>query len=395
MKRTVCLCVLLFSATSVVYAEVGDLTPVADSAGEALFSEYLYARGSNAFTKRTEGGGTVNEHAMIATIKSGQDIIKMAIDTRSPETKSPDVARFDFTGKGQFDDKSVVPLKVRSRGQSFQGAIGPATIQVQHNGRTIPVSVHGMYYKGGNSRYLRIRLGTALQGTCRFGEKTLRIRIIDGNNNLQCTNKSSVSVENHSVRGIIPGDTMLINQAGDAPAHKVLLGQSVKIGEEWYLPEISADGSKISSKPVEVKTGKIRIDHKRWSATLVSTKHLLALSGGDEVIEVPAGSYAIIDYVEYGQNNKERLICRGREAMRGKGKVFEVPEGKVTDIAVGSAIKAGVNVRVNGRRVNFTLKLTDASGSSVDNVTPSPPPPVIEVFDTSGNQVHSGKMEYG
>ncbi len=399
MSKFAGLCILLV-LTTVLHAEVGDLTPVACRPGQAVFVRHLMAR-RGQFSKRMKDDGTVSPQAEIATFKTGSDIIKVAVDSKSPDAKAPDLFRFDFTGKGKFHDKPVVPLKGRVRRGRFNGTTGMVTIQVQHDGGKIPVTLYGHYMKRGDVRYFRLVLSTAMEGSCRFGEKTLRVRLIDGNNNTRCNDKIRINMQDGKIRGMIPGDTILIYADGGAPAQKALIGQTVKVNGKWYRPNVSPDGLKISAEPVKVKTGKIRIPHKRWSGTLIGMNYLATLSGSDKAIEMPVGQYVVARYTEYrpgtgkGKRKEERLIRQGQDVVEGKGKVFEVTEGKVTEVSVGSPMTACMDVRQVERKVRFTLNLADASGGSVRYLAPRPAPPAIEVHDAAGKKVYSVKMRFG
>lgn len=103
----------------------------------------------------------------------------MAIDSDSADVKQPDLVRIDFSGQGKFDkdDKnSVLPLKAR---EGFAGStdvyvaeIGPKLLQMSREGKTIPVTVWGTYQKVSRSRYIYLYVCAAIEGKCKFGEKT-------------------------------------------------------------------------------------------------------------------------------------------------------------------------------------------------------------------------------
>ncbi len=400
MKKAFVLCVFLV-LPGVLHAAVGDLKPVSVSPRQALMAKPLFgSRGS--FTKPTEGDGTVNKHAMVATLKSGKLVIKVAIDTRSPDTKVPDVIRFDFTGKGRFDNKLVVPLK---RLNQARASFGPATLDVQVDGRTIPVTVRGGYFKSGTYRQMNVSFGTAVEGTCAFGEKTYAVRVIDGNNNLRLGDVTTKKKQSGKLRGINAGDTLVVD-TGDgsfAKSIKSFYGQPVLVDGKWYDVTISADASKVSAKPLVITTGMIKIAHKEWSATFIGEKYILKLKGDAAPIAVPPDRYVVTDYQEMvrtdlGKPPANLLTGRGG-FYRGKGKVVDVKADQTTEIPIGSPLTASITAKQSGRTMRLSLVLTDASGASVDNLSDpkggNPPAPKVEIFDAEGKSVYKCTLEYG
>ena len=401
MKKAFVLCVFLV-LPGVLHAAVGDLKPVSVSPRQALMAKPLFgSRGS--FTKPTEGDGTVNKHAMVATLKSGKLVIKVAIDTRSPDTKVPDVIRFDFTGEGKFDDKLVVPLK---RLNQDQASFGPATLDVQVDGRTIPVTVRGGYFKSGTYRQMNVSFGTAVEGTCAFGEKTYAVRVIDGNNNLRLGDVTTQIKHNRKLMGINAGDTLVVD-TGDgsfAKPIKSFYGQPVLVDGKWYDVTISADVSKVSARQMEIEeAGTIKITHKEWSATFIGEKYILMLKGDTAPIAVPPDRYVVTDYQEMVGSepgkSPARLMSGFGGNYPGKGKVVEVKADQMTEIPIGSPLTASITAKQSGRTVRLSLVLTDASGANVDDLTGPkggrPPAPKVEIFDTEGKSVYKCTLEYG
>ena len=402
MRHAFGVCMVLVLAGSLC-AAVGDLTPVAVEADPAM-SDVSFVGQHDSFAKRKAGDGTVNEHAMITTLRRSDGArgmgfsVKVAIDSRSADAKSPDVIRFDWTGKGKFGD-NLVPLKALTTKGSFNARVGPATVEATIGGKTFPVHVAGSYYKSGTFRYIRLRFGTGLEGSCRFGDKVLRVRIVDGNGNLRCGDPALPNVKSGKPRGILPGDLLRID--GGKGAQTVFYGQRVQVDGTWYAVKVAHEKRKIAAAAVDVKTGRVRVRHEKWSATLVGTNHLLKLSGGSEAIDVPVDQYVVVDYDERRPeaNDQARLVCYGREARLGRAKLFDVAAGKVTELAIGSQLIGSVKVSTVGRTRRLSLVLTDQSGATVGSLSASngrrPPAPQVKIYDSSGAIVHTGKMEYG
>ena len=73
--------------------------------------------------------------------------------------------------------------------------------------------VTGAYHKWQGGRYFSLQLGTAMEGMCRFGQETHRIRIIDGNGNFRCGDKPQFVVRNGRMRMTGDGDTLELMSA--------------------------------------------------------------------------------------------------------------------------------------------------------------------------------------
>jgi hypothetical protein len=380
-------------------AEVGEVAPVSVRVHHSTFSRPLL---THEFAKCAEGDGTVNEHAIIATMR-GPDgmVVKAAIDSGKPDAEQADVIRFDFTGKGTFQDAPLVAIRIQGSGSDMSYArFGPVTLVSRTDGRELPVSVEGYYHKRARSRYMYVHATTALEGECRFGDIIRRVRLVDLNSNLRCNDKTRLD----SPGQLSLGDTVLVaDEEGSFHPSGLgsFYGQRLQVAGDWFAVTLSEDSTRISAEAVVVETGRIRVPHEQWSAMLLGREHLLRVSGGAEPIVVPADSYAVVDYKEQpiGQT-RAMLLCAGREALAGRGKRFEVRPDAVTELTIGSPLTARLEIAKYGRdQRRFSLKLTDAAGCSVGNLTNTsgqrPGPPTLEVRDSSGEVVHSGKMEYG
>lgn len=399
MKRAIGLIILLGLAP-LAQGAVGELKAVSVSPGQALEQASLQAR-SKDFAKAGGGDGLVSKHAMVATLRGGGTVIKAALDSKSPTGEVPNLIRLDLSGKGKFKGCPAVALTLPAGGTSATARrIGPATIRVQRDGRTIPLQVRGYYYKSGNYRQLYMQFGTALEGSCAFGAKVRRVRIIDGDGNFRCGDPLKLKVKDAKTGEIAMGDTLQVlrGDKGASVEQRVFFGQRVKVDGKWYDVKISPDGSKVSAAVAKVQMGQVRIPRERWSATLVGTKHLLKLSGGTKPVEAPASQYV---FMAYGELHKDgaRLRCAGGRAPRGARKVFTVSAGKVTDLAAGSPLTAGLDVMSGGGQTIFSLMLFDASGATVADLAIAggkrPDAPQIEVHDAASKKIYDGKMRYG
>jgi hypothetical protein len=402
MKNTgVALSVLLLTAGT-LRAGLGDVSYVPCEPGKGLQNLSLPAS-NREFGKPGPDSGTVNPDAIVATLRSGA--ILVAVDSKTPDAESPDVVRFDFSGKGKFNDDHVVPLRLTSpggRAQDFR--FGPTTLEVQRERETLPVTVEGRYYKSGTNRYLWLRLGLAAQATCRFADKTYPVRLMDGDSNLRVDDSGKPMKYRSWTVGLTPGDTIAVD-LGDGEfgesVRQAFYGQPILVNGTWYEVKLSPDRKKITTKALDLKTGQIKIGHDNYTLKLVGEKHSLCLSGAKDAVSVPEDRYTLIEYVEALPNAPQGagLWCGRRAAYTGKAKVFEVVGGKVTELTIGSPLTASAQVSQRGTTVRLSLNLVDAAGMAVDNlvIAPkgTPPAPTLKIRDETGKMVHKGTMGYG
>ncbi len=181
MKQIMLTGLMLSIATT--FAAAAEWQPVLYSPGPDV-NTAANTDGSTKWAKPTEGDGTVNPHAGIAMSKLGSITVAVAVDSLRPDAKSPDVICLDASGKSKFAGKPALPMKrTHIQDNPFFAVIGPESVRIQHNGRTIPVDVRGRCLKSSqpNAAFGHLALGihTAVQGKCRFGEKTYPIRLLD------------------------------------------------------------------------------------------------------------------------------------------------------------------------------------------------------------------------
>lgn len=395
MKRAIGLIILLGLAP-LAEGAVGDLKAVPVAPGQAL-QQPSFNASTEGFTK-AGGDGLTSKHAMVATLKAGEAVIKAALDSKSPTGETPDLIRLDLSGKGEFKGCPTLPLKLQGAATSAT-RIGPATIQDKRDGKDVPIQVRGYYYKRADYRYLSLQFGTALEGSCAFGAKTCRVRIVDGDGNFRCGDPAKMTVKDGKAGEIALGDTLQVFGGDEGAAtQRLFFGQRVKVDGKWYDVKISPDGSKVSAAEAKVQMGQVRMPRERWSATLLGTKHLVNLSGGAAPVKVPAGEYVFMSYNEMYKDGA-RLLCMGGRAPQGALKVFSVQAGKVTDLAAGSPMTAGLDVKSRDATTQFSLRLLDASGARVRVLQIArgqrPEAPQIEIHDAAGKKVYDGKMRYG
>jgi hypothetical protein len=407
----------LFIVLSAGVATAGDIRPVAYTPPSGTDDTFCFysSGGASKASKPAKGSGTVHPKAVVVTLRgsSGRKIC-VAVDSSKPDAKEPDTLRFDLTGKGRFTGVPTVALirTMSSRGPMnyYQARFGPKTIQAALSGRTIPITVRGLYYQRTSDiidtvdpyRQMEIVIGMAVEGKGRFGKRVLPVRIIDSNANLKAGDSwRSVG------RSARTGDTLAID-TGDGSftkgVRKGWYGSPIEIDGAWYSVSLDDAGKKLTVAQVDLKLGKIHIKQPKWSCTLVGKKHLLRLTGGPEPVAAPVDSYRVMNYQQWGppdaKGRRPRLGCRDLGTRDADKALVAVKAGKTTIVEVGSPLTASIiaTPQSNGV-VSLALSLLDSSGRTVNDLSlPNgnrPTAPKATVRDATGKTVYSTSLEYG
>jgi len=375
-------------------AEIGDMVAVATRPNEALQVVSLAAR---AFSRATAGNGTVHANATVVSFGSASapKVGMAAIDAQSPDAKLPDVVRLDFSCSGNFTGKATIPLVGSRQGSEFTGTIGPTTIRIERDGKVIPMTVVGDYVKQpGGHRYFRLSVGTALEGKCRFGKNVYTVRVVDGNGNLKYGDKTTPRAAMGANRTPGRGDTLVVDY-GDS-TKRFFYGHPALVDGVWYDVKLSEDGTKISAKPADIETAKLKIDNDNWSVRLAGRRHVLNIDGGKEPLVIPADTYTFVQYAQEGNTEDGRkcwLVFDARWAR--KKRTFQASPGQTVEVAIGPPLTARIDCSVLGRIVSMEFKITDASGEQGDyylSLESDSPVPQVEVRDAAGNVIHTAKL---
>ena len=402
MKTKAYMTVLCLLATALA-AWAGELTPVACDSDLALGTQPVYIQ-SDAFKPGQADSGLVSSQARVGTVSGQGWALQVAIDSSTADAKAPDTVRLDGAGKGQFTGAAAATLKPAASSDGlYRATFGPVEVKAAVNGKQVPVMVSGEYIKSGAFRQVQIKLGTALQGKCTFGDRELVVRIVDGDNNMQPGNAWQKRSFGKNV-AIVTGDTMAVD-LGDGSftkgVRKACCGSPVEVGGKWYEVAVSQDGKQVSAKPVELAGGMIRIDHPKWSVMLVGDKLILPLEGGPEPVAVPAGEYVMRSYEEWSAPNdkgQRAQLAVGLLPAAASSKVA-VEVGKTAEIAIGSPLNATVKANKQANQIILSMDLTDVAGRRVGGLVTydgsSPPKPQITVKDAAGKQAYQNSLEYG
>jgi len=329
-------------------------------------------------------------HSPKAVLLSDKGPVRVILDAASAGEAALTVVRVDAAGAGDF--RKAVTIKSRLRGAT--GSFGPKTVDVQRDGKAIPVVISGHFHTGSSVRG-GAGVTTVAEGTCAFGKTTRKIRIVDGNGNLSLSDAATPPF-GASVRP--KGDGVLVADAAGKFASSIptsFVGQPVQVDGAWYV--VSVDGLKASAAPIDGKGGKISVKGARWTCTLASKKYFLTVTGAADPVAVPADSYRVLGY---SLTMPAATGSRGPRISGSAGtKPVEVKPGQCTQLPLGSPIKATVTAKKSAGKVVFSLDQTDPVGAKVGSVLVAggkrPPKPSIEVVSAAGAVVYTASLEYG
>jgi len=368
MKRCAILLTFL-GLSSLAQAAAGPVKPVACDPGLVIEPRDLrvYLRSP---ARRQPGDGIV--HPRAATTLPGRTELpfRVAIDAADPGAEALDLLRFDFTGTGQFAGKGVVKLKgVPGGNRRVRTAFGPITLAVTRGGHTIPATVKGRYARSSNNDHsLWLQFGTALEAVCSFGGKRRTVRLVDGNANLNCTDKA---VPARNSEGINRHDTVVVY--GDGDSVKGYYGHPILVDGVWYDVTLSDDGPAITAKPTDAKMARLKIAQQDWTARLIGSKYILNLHGSAKPLTIPADRYTVGLFRQRSAPDAEGRIGSFALASARRGgktpRTFHAAAGETAEVRLGTPLTTRMAASVNGRTVALTLNVVDVSGARVDRVT--------------------------
>jgi hypothetical protein len=364
-----------------------------------------------------EGRGAVNEKALVTRISGGSLAIMAAIDSTKPDADTFDVVRLDFSGKGYFGSAAAFELKEIATGARANSGLsvfvfGPTALKAPHRGKKTPVFVEGMCaVRDGRVKTLQVSIGLAAQGSCRFGDKVYRVRVIDADGRFGLNNAPSLE-EMSDTPWAPPGAPELNPDAVDiikidaknktfaSGVVQAVLGRLAYVDGQWYRVSVSDDGSKVSAEKIAAKTGSVSIAHEDWAATLVDDRQVLSIRGGKAPVPVPAGSYKVRRYRQYvtipNSPQAAVLTVRSNPNAGVNAPVLDVKSGKTATLKIGSPVTIRPIVDTEGSGYSFGFSMLDSAQMQAAISLPSQPaPPSVRVIDSKGDKVHTGEMEYG
>ncbi|MBI5722789.1 MAG: hypothetical protein HZA50_02440 [Planctomycetes bacterium] len=399
----------VLSAGTPAFAQDGKLKYVRCETDSALAPLFHELKGGD-WKKAAGQKGLSSRGALVGTIKAGGMSIMVALDT-SGSGKEFDTVRLDPTGKGQFDPKGCLKLKLRKEDGSTFGSFGESeAVEIKLDGKAAILAVAGNYscisFVGTPTYSLQISFYFAVEGKCAFGAKSYPVRLIDATGRMEMGNAAGPKIETGRAGPPIEGDTVMVD-VGDGSFTKSvfmgLYGMPLRVDGKWYDVRLSADKTELAAKQIDLPAGRIKIPHDKWACVLLGKKYLMRISGGREPAHLPEDCYQIVSFNEYGPaeaGGAESFISYdfAADASGGKAKAVEITKDLDTTFPVGSPLTAEVCIdSSSGGKLSFSACLKDALELSPKLIicgSGKPlQPPFITISDSSGRELHKGQMQ--
>ena len=315
--------------------------------------------------------------------------LSAALDANDPNSKSYNLLKLDFTGRNDYRHPTVVPLSSITKefaAKRITSSFDSEDANCIVNGRRVRASIWGSYVMEDDTLSLTISLGTYAHGMCKFGGKSLEVRLYDMNNNLRADDKGRPGVmDSH--------DWLVVDT--DSGAVSTYYGHPVPVDGELYVVTFSPDTMEISAKKYTGPSGMFQIDNNAWKVWLFGPDSLFSIEGGRKPVTIPVGKYMLNDYTEFADPNhtkrQHRLHCKG-DLIR-----IDVQEGKTEKCKIGSPMVCKLTAAVTGRSVKFKYTWADVAGRNASITEPGSAfyvEPSIKVMNANGRPVDKIKMTW-
>jgi hypothetical protein len=247
------------------------------------------------------------------------------------------------------------------------------------------------------------------EGKVRIDGKRFKVALFDDTVNGQFNDTFEVP-EGRRREGTIYGrcDAIVIDLDKDgkfdknydgSPEH-LSLGKYMVVGGQCLDVDVQPDGRGLTLRPTTASCGHVTIPGGGWVDLLGDDGPLKVAGEGES--QVPVGEYRVLRCVAAATDEQ------GEEwSVAGRGEWKQDPicvsEGSTTQLVVGAPLMAKVNVeKRSAREYRFSLDVRGQGGEaySVGRIEmpgedERPEPPTFKVVDAKGDEVVSGKFEYG
>lgn len=307
------------------------------------------------------------------------------VDGNNDNRLDPAKERFDFSLSSRGND---VPIRIR--------------LLVTAGGVTAPYHVNFSAFPYSDDKYLLEKIHVNLRNSSYYeGEAVLLGR----RRKIAIADLDSNGLFNDVELAVFEGDRFFVDLNGkDAPErHSELVdsfpyGRYTRIEGVWYSIAASLDGSRVEIARVQPPLGKIEVPSRITEARLSSPTQPLDMKFVDGSDDAVVGKYRV---------RSVRLLAEGEAfdgwalggSFLGREPELTVAESKSTRLKAGLPLKVEPQILVDEERtLGIRLQITGAGGESY-NWSPRPGGSSsragFEILDSSGQEIASGKFEYG
>jgi len=346
---------------------------------------------------------------------------------------------FDLNGNGDLTDDKVIEAKpAQQRYQSLPATARPTSsyarfqfprvdLKIDVDGKKADYAFFFSVYSRATSSYsyasASLMAAAYREGEIELNGKRHRIVLIDGNSNGRFDDAFTVRDLNGRPYPTY-GDTLMVDPETASGATAIgydLPGQQLSklatVDGGLYDLEVLAGGSQLSMTPYADPIGYVETDTKGLRAVIYGDKGLARISGDDaKPTPVPVGKWKLVSYTiqsvaeqqpEKTPDEEKGPVMRmpriSYVAARGSAdsQAFEVGEGETVTGVFGPPYKPVVSAPESvqgGQTVRLGMALVGAGGEQCASLIVEgsrPPQPELTITTPDGEEVHTGKFEYG
>jgi hypothetical protein len=336
-----------------------------------------------------------------ATFGDAEDnVFAFAIDESGGTGKGYDLVYVDGNNDNRLDaEKERFEFTLSTRGNSVPLRI---RLQVTAGGVTAPYYLNFAAFPYSDDKYLlekihaNLRNGSYYQGEAVLLGRRRKIAIAD---------LDSSGLFNDVEQGLFKGDRFFVDLKGNDASERrsermdsFPYGRYTRIEGVWYSIVASPDGSRVEISRAQPALGKIEVPSRITDLTLSSPTqplHLKFVDGSDDAV---VGTYRVhwVRLLAEGEHFTGRAL---QGSFLGRGTELTVVEGQSTRLEAGLPLKVEPQILVDEERtLGIRLQITGAGGESYrwsPRRGDSSSRAGFEILDSSGEQIASGKFEYG
>ena len=357
--------------------------------------------GRENFKKPAANSGTVNPNALVVTLRRAPLVLAVALDNDKPEARTFNLARLDFTGKGDFRNAPVIPQERVGYDQDkkeFCYVFSKDRVNVKVGERVYSLAVSMLYIETPNERSLRVQIDASAEGVCMFGSKAHKIRFCDGTSNLRFDDVAKPVFEDGRYKKKEAGDSFFVD-LGNGKFRKFaygLYGHPVAVDGAVWNVKLSPDGSQVTAEPYPGPTGMVHLNHPAWRALLARPGMIVVLYGDAVAIPLPVGRFELNELEEWLTPDAGEPRAKISVHSSSGGDFIDIKPGETLDLAAGSPVVVWVKATQEGDTVRLLFHTTDVTARRWVDIRSAQnqwaPPAVVTIRDAAGRKVATCKI---
>lgn len=313
-------------------------------------------------------------------VKSGQ--IWMTLD-RSKNDGPYDRLFIDSNTNDNLADETVV---MAYQTEQLRSNFGPAKVVFDLEDGPVAYHVNLEFSNYNNRNRFSATSGGWYEGTIKIDEQKKRCMLIDQNANGTFNDKSDNPYECDCIR-IGDGDDLKTS----------FVGNEIVIGAAIYTAEIARDGAFIKLAAAKgVTYGTILMPETIDELQVKSGNTVFTIQPDKGTGRLPAGQYQIhLWRTKRKDEQGEAWILTGQDF--GRNGQFEVNDNEQTNLEIGEPITCTMQIRKSGSTHSFSKILRGRFGESIvlSRGGSQPPPPKLNIKNTTGSYNRTYSFEYG